>query len=71
MSGNQKLLLAIVILSGLICLKLYLQASLDANWKGFYFSCLHVAIIALGTFFGLRLSEKDVQLIEESKEATS
>ena len=57
--NNIKLLLVLLILSGLICLKLYLQASLDGNWKGFYLSSLHVVLVAAASYLGLRMTEAD------------
>ncbi len=55
---NRNLLLTIGILAIVILVKLYSIAVLTANWRGFWYTTLHIVIVAIGSYFALR-SRKD------------
>ncbi len=51
---NQRLAAGIFLLSAIIGLRLF-QSALDTdNMNGFYYSSLHVVLVAVGSFFALR-----------------
>jgi hypothetical protein len=55
---NKKLLLIISAISFLITFKLAQAAIQFNNWPGFYWSVLHVIIVATGSYLALRPKTK-------------
>ena len=53
---NTKLALFAFLMAALVLGKLLITAQETANWPGFFYSSLHVAIVALGTYLALRKS---------------
>lgn len=53
-SRNGSLALVILAVSAVVAFRLFTQATATANWEGFWFSLLHVAIIDIGSLYLLR-----------------
>lgn len=53
---NQKLYFIISVLVVFIFARLFIEAEATDNWRGFYYSSLHVLIVALAGLIFLRVS---------------
>jgi uncharacterized membrane protein YqhA len=60
MSSNNKLYLIIFIISAIIIFRLSIAAVDFNNWPGFWYSALHVAIVAFGVAYLLRNKSKNI-----------
>jgi hypothetical protein len=54
---NKKLALIVIALTALITFRLLEAAIQQNNWPGFYWSLLHVVIVAGGSYLALRRSQ--------------
>lgn len=57
---DKKLLLIAGAIAALSTYKLYEVANVTGNWKGMYFSLLHIAVVAFGALYaiGIRSSSE-------------
>ena len=63
---NKKLLLSVVGVSLAVFIKLILVAGETDNWRGFAWSALHVALVAVGSYLALRKNKLSETLFRDS-----
>lgn len=56
---NRKLAAVILVIAIIVSVRLYLEAGVSDNWRGFAYSLLHVIIVGAGSYFALKSSAAD------------
>jgi uncharacterized membrane protein YqhA len=56
---NRNLTIIIIVIGSFLFFKLYGAASETNNWRGMFYSVLHIVVVAAGTYFAIRKKAED------------
>ncbi|MCB0337115.1 MAG: hypothetical protein KDD62_12445 [Bdellovibrionales bacterium] len=51
---NKKLLISLLVISLILIVRLFMVATKTNNWPGFWYSSLHVLIVAVGSYYTIK-----------------